>query len=161
MYKKILLSLLFTFGMGFTSCSDYLDVNPATGFTQAEVFGSESEIHSAVAGIYTLMLSDDAYSNRLAFVFNPNTDVEMSGISTNAVNVNGSDIACFQPKPYWTTLNSTWNAMYKIINLSNDVIEGIENSDIYKVAPKDQPSNISQEKPIQFSSSELPKLQNF
>lgn len=144
MNKKILLSLLFTFGLCFTSCSDYLETNPATGFTQAEVFGSESEIHSALAGIYTLMLSDDVYSNRLAFVFNPNTDVEMSGISTNAVNVNGSDIACFEPKPYWTTLNSTWNAMYKIINLSNDVIEGIENSDIYKADPKDKASNITQ-----------------
>lgn len=90
------------------------------------------------------MLTDDAYSNRLAFVFNTNTDVEMTGISTNAVNVNGSDIACFQPKPYWTTLNSTWNAMYRIINLSNDIIEGIEKSDIYKADAKDKPSNITQ-----------------
>ncbi|MEP7095305.1 MAG: RagB/SusD family nutrient uptake outer membrane protein [Flavobacterium sp.] len=144
MNKKILLSMLFIFGLCFTACDDYLDVHPATGFTEAEVFSSESEIQSAVAGVYTLMLTDDAYSNRLAFVFNPNTDVEMSGISTNTVNVNGSDIACFEPKPYWTTLNSTWNAMYKIINLSNDIIQGIENSDIYKADRKDKPSNITQ-----------------
>ena len=144
MNKKILLSMLFSFGLCFTACDDYLDVHPATGFTEAEVFSSESEIQSAVAGVYTLMLTDDAYSNRLAFVFNPNTDVEMSGISTNTVNVNGSDIACFEPKPYWTTLNSTWNAMYKIINLSNDIIQGIENSAIYKADTKDKPSAITQ-----------------
>lgn len=144
MKKKILLSLLFTFLLGFTACNDYLDVQPATGFTEAEVFSSESEIQSAVAGVYTLMLSDDAYSNRLAFVFNPNTDVEMAGVSTNTVNVNGSDIACFEPKPYWTTLNSTWNAMYKIINLSNDIIEGIEKSDIYKADKKDKASKVTQ-----------------
>lgn len=143
MNKKILLSMLFSFGLCFTACDDYLDVHPATGFTEAEVFSSESEIQSAVAGVYTLMLTDDAYSNRLAFVFNPNTDVEMSGISTNTVNVNGSDIACFEPKPYWTTLNSTWNAMYKIINLSNDIIQGIENSAIYKADTKDKPSAIT------------------
>ncbi|WP_369695586.1 RagB/SusD family nutrient uptake outer membrane protein, partial [Flavobacterium alvei] len=143
MKKKILLSLLFTFLLGFTACNDYLDVQPATGFTEAEVFSSESEIQSAVAGVYTLMLSDDAYSNRLAFVFNPNTDVEMVGVSTNTVNVNGSDIACFEPKPYWTTLNSTWNAMYKIINLSNDIIEGIEKSDIYKTKNSKKDKTIS------------------
>lgn len=144
MNKKILLSLLFGFSLCFTACEEYLDVQPSTGFTEAEVFGSESEMQAAVAGVYTLMLTDDAYSNRLAFVFNPNTDVEMSAVSTTTVNVNGSDIACFEPKPYWTTLNSTWNAMYKIINLSNDVIQGIENSDIYKKAPKDKPSAVTQ-----------------
>ena len=144
MNKKILLSILFSFGLCFTACDEYLDVQPATGFTEAEVFSSESEIQAAVAGIYTLMLTDDAYSNRLAFVFNPNTDVEMSAINTNTVNGNGSDIACFEPKPYWTTLNSTWNAMYKIINLSNDVIAGIENSDIYKADKKDKATAITQ-----------------
>jgi hypothetical protein len=144
MKKKILLSLLLTFALGFTACEDYLEVQPATGFTEAEVFSTEDEIQSAVAGVYTLMLSNDAYSNRLAFVFNPNTDVEMSGVSTNTINVNGSDIACYEPKPYWTTLNSTWNAMYKIINMSNDVIEGIEKSALYQADKKDKASNITQ-----------------
>lgn len=144
MNKKILISMLVTFVLCFTACQEYLEVQPATGFTTAEVFGSESEMKSAVAGIYTLMLTDEAYANRLAFVFNPNTDVEMAAVSTNTVNVNGSDMACFEPKPYWTTLNSTWNAMYKIINLSNDVIEGIENSPIYKADKKNTPTTITQ-----------------
>jgi hypothetical protein len=144
MKKKIFLSLLLSFAMSFTACEDYLEVQPETGFTQVEVFSTESEIQSAVAGVYTLMLSDDAYSNRLAFVFNTNTDVEMAGVTTNTVNVNGSDIACFEPKPYWSTLNSTWNAMYKIINFSNDVIEGIEKSALYKADKKDKASNVTQ-----------------
>ncbi|PXY46728.1 RagB/SusD family nutrient uptake outer membrane protein [Flavobacterium hydrophilum] len=144
MNKKILLSALFSFALCFTACDDYLDVHPATGFTEAEVFSSESEVQSALAGVYTLMLTDDAYSNRLAFVFNPNTDVEMAAVNTTAVNVNGSDIACYEPKPYWTTLNSTWNTMYKIINNANDVIAGIEGSDLYKTASKTEPSKITQ-----------------
>ncbi len=136
--------MLCSFALCFTACDDYLDVQPATGFTGDEVFSSEAEIQSALAGVYTLMLTDDAYSNRLAFVFNPNTDVEMAAVNTTAVNVNGSDIACFEPKPYWTTLNSTWNAMYKIINNANDVIQGIEGSDLYKNASKTEASNITQ-----------------
>jgi len=144
MNKKILFSFLLIFALSFTGCEDYLDVQPGSGFTQAEVFKSEKDIQSAVAGVYTLMLAEDAYSSRLAFVFNMNTDVEMAGVSTNTVNGNGSDIACYDPKPYWTTLNSTWSAMYKIINSANDVIEGIESSDLYKADPKTQPSNIMQ-----------------
>ena len=144
MNKKILYSLLLSFAMLFTACENYLDVQPDTGFTGAEVFKTEKDMQSAVAGVYTLMLTDDAYSNRLAFVFNMNTDVEMAGVSTNTVNVNGSDLACYEPKPYWTTLNSTWNAMYRIINLSNDVIQGIEQSDLYKSASKDTPSAVTQ-----------------
>lgn len=144
MNKKILYSLLLSFAMFFTACENYLEVQPDTGFTTAEVFKTENDMQSAVAGVYTLMLSDDAYANRLAFVFNMNTDVEMSGVSTNTVNVNGSDLACYEPKPYWTTLNSTWNAMYRIINLSNDVIEGIEQSELYKNASKDTPSAVTQ-----------------
>ncbi|MGY5354594.1 RagB/SusD family nutrient uptake outer membrane protein [Wenyingzhuangia sp. IMCC45467] len=142
--KTIILSFFFCLSLVFTSCEDYLEVEPATGFTENEVFKSTKEIQSAVAGVYTLMLSDDAYTSRLAFVFNTNTDVEMSGVSTNAVSVNGSDIACFEPKPYWTTLNGTWNSMYKIINLANDIIEGIEASEIYNNANKNQASDVTQ-----------------
>ncbi len=144
MMKNIVLSFLLIFALTFTACEEYLDVQPGSGFTQAEVFKSEKDIQSAVAGVYTLMLAEDAYSNRVAFVFNTNTDVEMAGVGTNTVNGNGSDIACYDPKPYWTTLNSTWSAMYKIINMANDVIEGIESSDLYKTDPKTQPSNVMQ-----------------
>ena len=144
MNKIHLYTIFICFLLTFTACDDFLSVEPPTGFTTADVFSSDSEIQSAVAGVYTLMLKDDAYTNRLAFIFNPNTDVEMSGISTNTVSVNGADIACYEPKPYWTTLNSTWNAMYAIINLSNDVIEGIENSELYQQASREKASGVTQ-----------------
>lgn len=44
MNKKILVSLLFTFALCFTACDDYLDVQPETGFTEADVFSTENEI---------------------------------------------------------------------------------------------------------------------
>ena len=143
MNKSIILSVLVFLTLALSSCDSYLEVEPPTGFTQGDVFSSAKEMQSAVAGVYTLMLDDDAYTNRLAFVFSPNTDVEMSGVSTNTVSVNGSDIACFQPKPYWTTLNSTWNSMYRIINLANDVIEGIESSELYQAADRESASDVT------------------
>ena len=128
----------------FSSCEDYLKVEPPTGFTEKYIYSSEEEIKSALAGVYSLMLRDDAYGNRLAYAYNPNTDVEMSAIATNAVSVNGGDIAVYEPKPYWTTLTGTWNTMYSIINLSNDIIQGIEGSDLYAKADKSKNSPIMQ-----------------
>ena len=128
MNKKLLYIIFTGLAVFFSSCEKYLTTEPPTGFTAKYIYSSEAEIKSAIAGIYSLMLRDDAYGNRLAYVYNPNTDVEMAGISTNTVSVNGGDIACYEPKPYWTTLNGTWNTMYAIINLANDVIQGIETS---------------------------------
>lgn len=144
MNKKSLCVIFTGLMIMLSSCEKYLDVEPPTGFTSTYIYSSEEEIKSALAGVYSLMLRDDAYGNRLAYVYNPNTDVEMSAVSTSTVNVNGSDIACYDPKPYWTTLNGTWNTMYSIINLANDIIEGIESSDLYKAADQTKTSNIMQ-----------------
>ncbi|GAB6009764.1 RagB/SusD family nutrient uptake outer membrane protein [Dysgonomonas reticulitermitis] len=143
--KKILLYAIFTsliFSM--VSCNDFLEQTPSDGFTSNAVYSSETEIKSAITGIYSLMTGDNVYGSRFTYVFNPNTDVEMAGITTSAVSVNGGDLACYEPKPYWTTLNDTWNSMYQIINLANDVIEGIEGSDLYKNADKTKTSSIVQ-----------------
>jgi len=143
--KNKLLYIVFTsLILSFASCEDFLDQTPPDGFNPEEIYSSETEIKSAITGVYSLMTRDNLYGNRLSYVYNPNTDVEMSGVTTSAVNVNGSDIACYDPKPYWTTLNGTWNDMYAIINLANDIIEGIEGSAIYQNADKTKTSNIMQ-----------------
>ena len=115
----------------FPACDDFLDVSPNSGFSEDYVYDSTTEMRSAVDGIYSLMTSTNAYGMRIANGYSPNTDVEMSAISTSAPSVDGSDIACYDPTPSWTTLNDTWNAMYEIINWANDVIQGIENSVLY------------------------------
>ncbi|MBB4034236.1 hypothetical protein GGR21_000121 [Dysgonomonas hofstadii] len=144
MNKKSLYAIFASLIILFSSCDDYLEVTPPTGFTGEYIFSSEAEIKAAITGVYSIMLNDDAYGNRLAYVYNPNTDVEMSGITTSAVSVNGGDFACYEPKPYWTTLNGTWNTMYSIINQANDIIEGIETSDLYTQADKTKTSEITQ-----------------
>ncbi len=142
--KKSLYAIFVGLMMSLSSCDDFLAVEPPTGFTSEYIYSSESEIKAALAGVYSLMLRDDAYGNRLAYVYNSNTDVEMSGIATSAANVNGGDMACFEPKPYWTTLNGTWNTMYATINLTNDIIQGVETSELYRNADKTKTSTITQ-----------------
>lgn len=144
MKKSYLYIVLTSLALSFSSCEDFLEVQPSDGFTASYIYSSETEIKSAIAGVYSLMLNDAAYNSRLAYFYNTNTDVEMSGIATSTVNVNGSDVACFDPRPTWTTLNDTWNTLYAIINLANDIIEGIEGSDMYKNASKEKASEITQ-----------------
>lgn len=144
MKKIFLYTILTSLIVSFTACEDTLDVTPPSGFTKEYVFSSEQEVKSAVAGVYSRMLQNAAYNTNIPFGFNVNTDVEASAVSTNVENLTGSDIACYQPKPSWSALNDTWNMMYSIINLNNDILEGIENSDLYKQASKEKPSEITQ-----------------
>lgn len=144
MKKIFLYTIITTLLASVTSCDDYLDVTPPSGFTEEYVFSSEQEIKSAVTGVYSRMLQPAAYNANIPFGFNFNTDVEGTGVSTNVESLTGSDVACYQPKPTWTALNDTWNMMYSIINLDNSILEGIENSDLYQQADKSKPSELMQ-----------------
>ena len=115
----------------FSSCDDFLDVSPNSGFSEEYVYNSATEMRSAVNGIYSLMTESNAYGRNIESTFSPNTDVEMSAVSTNVPTVDGRDITCYEPNSTWSSLNGTWNAMYEIINFANDVIQGIEGSELY------------------------------
>lgn len=131
--KKIILYTIVILITGFfTACEDFLNVTPPSAFTQEYIFSSEEDIKSAVTGVYSQMLQNAAYNVNIPFAFNLNTDVEASAVTTNTLNLTGSDISCYQPRPEWTTLNDTWNTLYSIINLTNSYIEGMEKSDLYK-----------------------------
>lgn len=131
MNKKLIYAAMFCLGLSFSSCADFLDVQPPAGFEPEYIFSSEEEIKSLVTNIYSAMTRDEMYGGAFAYNLNTNTDVEMSSFKNNTVNSAGSDIGCYDVKPYWTTLNNTWNAMYSAINVSNDIIAGIESSPLY------------------------------
>ncbi len=132
--KKIFLYIIICMTLLFTACKDFLNVTPPSGFTEEYVFSSEAEMRTAVTGVYSRMTLSAAYDNNIPFGFNRNTDVEATSISTNVVSLTGNDVVCYQPKPTWSALNDTWNAMYGAINLANAEIEGMENSALYKKA---------------------------
>lgn len=140
MNKKLIYSAIVCLGLSMSSCNDFLDVTPPAGFTPEYIFGSEDEINSLITNVYSAMTRDQLYGGAFAYNLNTNTDVEMSNFNNNTVNSAGSDIGCFDVKPYWGTLNDTWNAAYSAINVSNDIIMGIENSPLYLASggPREQ-----------------------
>ena len=128
MNKKILYAFIAGSMLSLSSCNDFLDVTPASGFTPEYVFSSEEEMKSLMTRIYSSMTEDGLYGSNLASGLNTNTDVEMSSFKNSTVNSAGSDIGCFDSRPTWGTLNSTWNNLYYVINYANDFLQSVEES---------------------------------
>lgn len=131
MNKKLIYSLIAGTMFTLASCDDFLDVQPASGFTPEYVFSSEAEMKALMTRIYSSMTEDGLYGSNLASGLNTNTDVEMSSFKNNTVNTNGSDIGCFDPRPTWAVLNATWNNLYYAINYANDFLQAVQESPLF------------------------------
>ena len=99
---------------------------------------SEEEAKALMTKMYSAMTEDGMYGSTLANSLNTNTDVEMSSFKNNTVAATGADIGCFDSKPYWNTLNSTWNNMYSVINYANDFLHEMENSSLFSLQIKEE-----------------------
>ena len=55
MNKKLIYSLIAGTMFTLTSCDDFLDVQPASGFTPEYIFSSESEMKALMTRIYSSM----------------------------------------------------------------------------------------------------------
>jgi len=145
MNKKILYAFIAGSMLSLSSCNDFLDVTPASGFTPEYVFSSEEEMKSLMTRIYSSMTEDGLYGSNLASGLNTNTDVEMSSFKNSTVNSAGSDIGCFDSRPTWGTLNSTWNNLYYVINYANDFLQSVEESPLWsEEVSKDGPTETQQ-----------------
>lgn len=115
----------------FSSCDDFLETEPGTGYTINKVFSSDSQAKMLLKELYSQLTTDGLYGSTLIYGLNTNTDVEMTGYSSDIASAKGSDVGCFDAKPTWTVLNSTWNNIYNGINNCNDFIQNMENAAIY------------------------------
>ena len=61
MNKKLIYSLIAGTMFTLTSCDDFLDVQPASGFTPEYIFSSESEMKALMTRIYSSMTEDGLY----------------------------------------------------------------------------------------------------
>ena len=68
--------------MILTSCEDYLNVNSPSTFDKDYIFTSESEIATAVNGMYVPMVSGKGWVGSLAQKMLFNTDVEFTTVTT-------------------------------------------------------------------------------
>lgn len=121
----------------FVSCEDWLDVDSPSSFDSDYVFSTVSDAEKMVLGIYSCF-PVDPYTSRMSCVFMQNTDVEANAPSANP---DGSrrDIWSLQGGllQNWSDLKSCWENCYLAIDRSNQCIEGIEASSLYKSGDSD------------------------
>ena len=136
--KALFFMPLYLFPFLFlSSCNDFLETEPGTGYTVEEVFSTNGSAKMLLKQIYSQLTTDGLYGSTLVYGLNTNTDVEMTSYTSEIADSRGSDVGCFDAKPTWTTLNNLWNNLYSAINNSNDFIQNLETSSLYNAADAD------------------------
>lgn len=119
-------------GLALTSCSDFLDQQPATSYTSSEIFNSEELAGRYMENIYS-ELTGDLYSSQLPILFGVNSDVELiDGLGANADAANERGYMNYNTSnaKEWTTNDRLYGNLYQVIGDCNAVIEGINASSI-------------------------------
>lgn len=116
------------------SCDDFLDTNPASSFTNEEIFSSQDETKAMMASIYSKLTNSNLYGQAFPYSFATNTDVEMKANGNQlSTTGNGDEVNCFDVRSLWGSLKNTWNAAYEAINYCNDFIENMEASPLFSL----------------------------
>ena len=129
-YKSILYCAIV--GLLFSSCSDWLDVQPETESKEEDLFTEYRGFKSALTGCYMAMANDDAYGKRLTmtnieslacvwyFESEPySSDAEAANYYLNAHDYN--DVAR-------DAVQTIYSKMYNIIVQLNKIIRNAENN---------------------------------
>ncbi|MFR9166422.1 MAG: RagB/SusD family nutrient uptake outer membrane protein [Dysgonomonas sp.] len=134
------------------SCDDYLDVKSNSQLQPEFVFGSDVEAEKAMLGAYGAFQNyGSIHSNFLFYeVIAVGSDIELG--PENPVSGGGRYIINYlYPGNSLVGVNSVvnkndnidngqWNSLYHIINLCNNIIEGLDNSPFFQSIDKTAPS---------------------
>ena len=112
-----------------TSCSDFLEVDAPSSYTEEFVFGQESEISRALNGVYAQALVGNLYGNAYQSTFILNSDVEMQIYSTNSHSK--TSYQRFDCDDTGGDIQKFWTAAYKLIESANVFIKSVEKSPLY------------------------------
>lgn len=115
--------------LAFSACSDYLDVDAPSKNDPGYVASEEVELNRALNGVYTALLSDNTYGNKVFTCYTLNSDVDYMVNSTNTNTTNR--YYRYDCDPTGGDLRSTWATYYEGIELANLFIEMVENSPLY------------------------------
>ncbi|MBO6186975.1 MAG: RagB/SusD family nutrient uptake outer membrane protein [Prevotella sp.] len=120
-----------------TSCSDYLETDPATNAAVPElVFGSEGETRTALYGVYAKICSDELFGNKLYNTFQLNSDVDFYANSNEAAS--GTQPRRFDVRSDAGDVEKLWNNLYAGIETANEFIYNLNKSSIYKEETKEE-----------------------
>jgi hypothetical protein len=121
-----------TFGaVSLASCNDTLDVESPSQMDDQMVYSTVENATNALNGIYVLFC-EDPFTSRMSNVWMQNTDVEASAPSAGLPGNDRRAVWSLQG-PAITGFNDVyvaWNNCLQAIDRANQVIQGVDNSDI-------------------------------
>lgn len=121
-YIKIL--SLFTLTALFVGCSDVLEEDVETFFTEDQVFSTENGLEAAVNGMYQNFSAGGYHGSSIHGLIAP-----LSGkfFSNQGASQDATSLNCL-PNNTWIT--RLWPQMYATINVSNTLISNLEDSEL-------------------------------
>ncbi len=129
--KKYIAYISLAAVVSLASCADFLDTYSPSEMTPETVFENADFTYRAAMGVYGCLPADRMYSQDLAIMWNAGSDMEIRTFTVDqAMSVDR------EPPHYLATATSgrikdVWKALYECIERANNVVEGIEGSDIY------------------------------
>ena len=115
--------------LGFTACSDFLDVDSVSKYDSEGGFGEKTEINRALNGVYAKLMSGDFYGDAYFTKFVFNSDVEFT-TNTSDVATNNS-FRRFDGNSTASDVEKFWNAAYSGVEYANNFVYYLERSSLY------------------------------
>ncbi|MCD8291684.1 MAG: RagB/SusD family nutrient uptake outer membrane protein [Prevotella sp.] len=118
--------------MGISSCSDYLDVNSPSTFTDDYIFSSTEEANRLLNNVYYKICRNNSYGNYYLTTFNYNSDVEFTTSTAETQSTSHNEYKLFDCEADASTLQTLWETVYSGIESTNNFICAAEQSELYE-----------------------------
>lgn len=129
--KRIIYSLLALSTLtGFVGCKKFLDKVPTDFISPENYFKTESDVMTALAGVYDIMGKTNTYSRTLIFE-NDISDEGFNSLSSTPIDLSFNNFDASHG-----SINGMWNLFYQGINRANMFLQNIDNADLVMDANK-------------------------
>ncbi len=118
--------------MGISSCSDYLDVDSPSTFTDDYIFSSTEEANRLLNNVYYKICRNNSYGNYYLTTFNYNSDVEFTTSTNETQSTSHNEYKLFDCEADASTLQTLWETVYSGIESTNNFICAAEQSELYE-----------------------------
>lgn len=132
--KPIIFSLMI---FGINACSDFVEIDPPKNTLVAEtVFEDAETVEAALANVYFKMRDESMISGSFGFSV-------LLGTYTDELDYYGSNVEFSRIYNHGVTNISTtardwWTSAYNIIYAANDIIQGLDNTEMLSAAQKNE-----------------------
>lgn len=122
--KLLAYSILIIATIGTTSCKKFLDTTPTDFVTPKNYFKSETDVNTALSGVYDVLGKTGTYGRTLYF------ELDMSDEGFNALSSQTIDLSLNNYDASDVKVHTLWNWLYQGINRANVFLENIDNPDV-------------------------------